>query len=149
MPPSGWTKFNEDVREKYLNALREGNLKFASAKIAGVSYATVERYRAANEDFHKAERLAMAEANEQVEKVLFDMAKEGDLGAMKMWLHAHEKSTYNDKKVLEVDATPAAVEASKANALAAVADLQRALADRHAEIAELEQPIDAGEATYD
>ena len=152
MPPAGWTKFDEDRREAYLNALRDGNLKHASARIAGVSYKTIERYRAANEEFHKDERIAQAEASEQVEKVLHDMALEGDLGAIKIWLHAHAKSTYNDKKELTIDATPAALEASKANALASVADLQKVLAERHAEMAELEsgpKVINVGEATID
>lgn len=154
MPPAGWTKFDEERRAAYLNALREGSLKFEASKKAGVSYATIERYRAANEEFHKEERLAQAEANEEVEKVLRQMALEGDLGAMKMWLHAHAKSTYNDKKVLEIDATPEALEASKANALAAVADLQKVLAERHAELQAIEngperEVIDVGEATID
>lgn len=145
MPPAGYTKFDAAAQERYLDALRSGDLKFAASKKAGVSYKTIERYRAANEEFHKEERLAMAEAVEEVEKVLHDMALEGDLGAMKLWLHAHAKSTYNDKKELTIDATPAAVEASKANALAAVADLQRALAERHAEL----QAIEAGPEIID
>lgn len=137
MPPLGYSKFGEEEQELYLNSLRSGNLKHASARKAGVSYRTILRYKQVNEDFATQERMAMGEALEEVEKVLHDMALEGDIGAIKMWLQAHGRSTYNDKKVVELDATPAAVEASKAEALARVADLQKTLAERHADLQQI------------
>lgn len=124
------TKFDEAARAKYLQHLREGNLKMESARLVGVSYRTVERRRADDDGFRKDEEIALAEAREGVEKVLRDMALEGDLGAIKMWLTAHDRSTYGDKKQVEIDATPAAVELSQADALARIAELQNTLEKR-------------------
>ena len=62
--------------------------------------------------------------------VATDMAQQGDLGAIKMWLTAHDRSTYGDKKQVEIDATPAAVELSQNDALARIAELQATLEQR-------------------
>jgi hypothetical protein len=124
------TKFDEETRALYIDELRKGNLKMESARRVGVSYRTVERRRADDDSFRKAEEHALAEAREGVEKVLRDMALEGDLGAIKVWLTAHDRSTYGDKKQIELDATPNAVALSQADALAAVAELQSTLEKR-------------------
>lgn len=133
MPPADGdhpnTKFNAAKRQEYLNNLRSGSLKFEAAKRAGIGYRTVQRRRADDDEFRTEERLAEAERDEEIEKVLRDMALEGDLGALKMWLAAHNRS-YANRQTVEVDATPAAVEASKAAALGKIADLQRTLAER-------------------
>lgn len=138
----GNTKFGPEKREEYLGYLRSGNLKFESARLAGISYKTVERRRKMDEEFVEDERRALAEAREGVEKVLYDMAAQGDLGAIKMWLTAHDRSTYGDKKTLEVDATPAAVELSHNQAMAKVAELQATLAERRLALAADDDVID-------
>lgn len=132
-------KFDEALRETYLEHLRAGNLKFESARLCGIAYSTVERRRKNDPEFVEAEQLAMAEAREGVEKVLHSMALQGDISAIRMWLSAHDKSTYADKKTVEIDATPAAVELGKAEAIAAIADLQRTLAERSAQL-QLDDP---------
>ena len=128
------TKFNQKKREEYLAALREGSLKFEAAKRVGIGYRTVQRRRADDEDFKRDERLAEAERDEEIEKVLRDLALQGDISALKMWLAAHNRS-YASRSTVEVDATPAAVEVSKAVALGKIADLQRELAERHERLA--------------
>ena len=152
MPPKSDkpnTKFDAEARAVYLEELRSGNMKMASAEVAGVSYRTVERRRADDDGFKDDERLAMMYALEGKEKVLSRMADEGDLGAMKMWLHAHGKSTYNDNKTVTLDATPAAVEMSQNDALAAVAEMQTELAYRHARLLESGDIIDVEEVLPD
>jgi len=129
-PAHGNTKFDDAARRKYLDSLRRGNLKFESARKAGVSYRTVERRRDIDDEFRAEESRAMAEAREGVEAVLFDMAQQGDLGAIKMWLTAHDRSTYGEKRQVQVDATPAAVALGQADALARVAELHTVLAER-------------------
>lgn len=127
-------KFDEALRAQYLEHLRAGNLKFESARLCGIAYSTVERRRKNDPDFVEQEQWAMAEAREGVEKVLHSAALQGDMAAIRMWLSAHDKSTYADKKTVEIDATPAAVELGKAEALTAIADLQRTLAERSAQL---------------
>jgi hypothetical protein len=130
MPPGRPHKFTPDLQERYLTSLREGNLKFESARMVGVSPSTVRKLRKDDDEFAEAEAQAMAEAREGIEKILYGMALEGDLGAIDRWLKAHDSSTYGAKAALLVDATPAAVELGKADAMARVAELQRTLAER-------------------
>lgn len=129
-------KFDEDRRATYLDSIRKGNLKFESARLVGVSYRTVQRYRNDDDGFRLEEEHAMSEAREGIEKVLYDMAMQGDISAIKMWLTSHDRSTYGDKQVIEIDATQAAVTMSANDALAAVANLQVELAERHARLLE-------------
>jgi len=132
-------KFDKAAQAVYLDSLRSGNLKHESARMAGVSFDTVKRRRKADPDFAEQELLAMEEAREGIEKVLYDMARQGDISAIKMWLTAHDRSTYGQKQTVEIDATPAAVELGKAEALTAIADLQRTLAERSAQL-QLDDP---------
>lgn len=140
-PDAPNTKFDAKLRRLYLEHLRKGNLKFEAARLVGVSYRTVERRRADDEEFRLAEQHAMAEAREGVEKVLHQMALEGDLGAIKMWLTAHDRSTYGDKRKVEIDATPEAVALGQADALARIAELQRTLAERQQRLALDDDPV--------
>ncbi len=123
-------KFDAYARDVYLDSLRHGNLKGESARMAEVSYRTVERRRRDDDDFAEDEKYAMMEAREGVEKVLYEMALDHDLGAIKLWLRAHDRSTYGDKTVIELDATPNALALSQNDALAKVAELQITLAQR-------------------
>jgi hypothetical protein len=131
----GRVRFDEEARRTYLDSLRSGNLKYESARLAGVSYRTIQRRRTDDPEFVEEERHALAEAREGVEKVLFDMARQGDLGAIKEWLKAHDRSTYGDKQVHEIDATPAALELSQNEALGRIADLQRTIEERKRNLA--------------
>jgi hypothetical protein len=124
-------KFDEKLRSKYLDYLRAGNLKFESARLCGISHRTVQRRMNDDPDFAEAVSHAMSEAREGVEKVLHDMALQGDISAIKMWLTAHDRSTYADKKTVELDATPAALELSRNEAMARISELQLELEQRH------------------
>lgn len=137
MPPKkkapkehGNTKFDAALRADYLRYLRNGNLKYESARLCGISYETVEYRRKDDQEFRAAEVRAMSEAREGVESVLHDMARQGDISAIKMWLTAHDRSTYGDKRTVEVDATPAALELGMVDAYARIAELQTELAKR-------------------
>jgi len=123
-------KFTPEKQQEYFRYLRSGNLKYESARLTGISYRTVEERRKADPEFKEAEQHAMAEAREGIEKVLFDMAGQGDISAIRLWLSAHDKSTYADKKTIELDATANAVELSRNEAISKIADLQATLAAR-------------------
>ena len=145
MPPKSDkpnTKFTAEVRERYLDSLRSGNLKNESARLVGVGYRTVQRHRADSDEFREDEQQALAEAREGIEKVLYEMALEHDLGAIKIWLTAHDRSTYGDKTTIEIDATDKAVELSQNVALSQVADLQKTLIERRKRLLETGDIID-------
>lgn len=124
------TKFTPEVRERYLEYLRAGNMKYEAARLVGIHPVTVERRRKDDPEFRAAEVRALDESVEGVEKILRDMALQGDIGAIKMFLAAHKRNTYGDRKTFEIDATPAALELGKAEAYAKIAELQTELAKR-------------------
>lgn len=144
-PDAPNTKFDEAARSVYIDHLRKGNLKYESARLAGVSYRTVQRRREDDDEFKAEENHALAEAREGIEKVLYDMAKQGDISAIKMWMTAHDRSTYGDKKTIELDATPAASQMSADAALAAVAGLQLELESRRSRLLESGDVIEVSE----
>jgi len=127
-------KFTEEVREAYLSSIRSGNMRNESARIAGISYRTVERRRKNDPEFASDELRAFDEANEGVEKVLRDMALQGDISAIKMWLASHKRSTYGQKTQVQIDATDNAVQLGQAGALGKIADLQASLSARRLEL---------------
>jgi hypothetical protein len=96
-------KLAGEAGKKYLAALERGDLPHAAAKRAGVHMETVYRYRRSNPDFKTKEKWAMAAAREEIERVIYDLALQGDLSAAKMWLQAHDRATYGDRKTVEHD----------------------------------------------
>jgi hypothetical protein len=135
-------KFTDDVRKKYLDSVRSGNMKFESARLSGVSMKTIERRRRNDPEFREDEARAFDEANEGVEKVLRDMAMLGDISAIKIWTTSHMRATYGQKSTIEIDATDKAVEMSKANALGSIANLQATLEKRRLELESENAPTD-------
>ena len=133
-------KFTEEVREAYLSSIRSGNMRNESARIAGISYRTVERRRKNDPEFASDELRAFDEANEGVEKVLRDMALQGDISAIKMWLASHKRSTYGQKTQVQIDATDNAVQLGQATALGKIADLQGTLEARRLELESEDAP---------
>ncbi|MEE9125346.1 MAG: hypothetical protein V3U14_12785 [candidate division NC10 bacterium] len=137
------TKFNEAARKRYLDSLRGGTLKIDSAKKAGVSYKTVIRRRDADTEFRELEELALMEAREIIESVIFELGRAGDLKAGLAYLAAHDRSTWGNKTTIEVDATPAAVEMSQNDALARIAELKGIAEGRRLALEEDDTIIDA------
>ena len=135
-------KFTEQVRDAYLSSIRSGNMRNESARIAGISYRTVERRRKNDPEFAADELRAFDEANEGVEKVLRDMALQGDISAIKMWLASHKRSTYGQKTQVQIDATDNAVQLGQVTALGKIADLQGTLAARRLELESEDGVID-------
>tara|TARA_R110000824_G_scaffold139731_3_gene305104 strand:- start:318 stop:755 length:438 start_codon:yes stop_codon:yes gene_type:complete len=141
-------KFTEEVREAYLSSIRSGNMRNESARIAGISYRTVERRRKNDPEFASDELRAFDEANEGVEKVLRDMALQGDISAIKMWLASHKRSTYGQKTQVQIDATDNAVQLGQVNALGKIADLQASLSARRLELESDDGVIDVASEEF-
>ena len=141
-------KFTEAVRDAYLASIRSGNMRNESARIAGISYRTVERRRKNDPEFAADELRAFDEANEGVEKVLRDMALQGDISAIKMWLASHKRSTYGQKTQVQIDATDNAVQLGQVNALGKIADLQASLSARRLELESDDGVIDVASEEF-
>ena len=79
-------KFTAEVREVYLRALREGNGRYAAARIAGITWQTVARYVGKNPQF---------------EDEMTASIKEG-LNAVRMNLHNEALSPGNGRLALDM-----------------------------------------------
>jgi len=135
-------KFTAAKRAKYIQLLRNGGFKFDSANKIGISYRTIQRRMADDDEFKEDIALAMMESFEKKEMILSEMADERDLGALKMWMTAHGRSTYGDRQVLQIDATKGAIEMTANVALAKVSELHGILAEREARMIESGDIID-------
>lgn len=98
-------KFTAEVRQQFLQCLREGMLKQAACEACNIGYRTFQRYMAADPEFRVEVEAALAYAREKVEHVLYEAALQGEPWAVKMWLSAHDKSTYGDRIQVEKTVT--------------------------------------------
>lgn len=133
--------FDDAAKAAYCAALRAGLLKREAARQTGFSYQTVRNHLQNDPDFAEAAADAHAEATESVETVLYDLAKQGDLSAIRMWLKAHDRDTYGEDQKLTIDATEAAVQLSANQAFAKIAELRTELERRAQRIHDEESVI--------
>jgi len=117
-------------------------MKRTAARTVGVSYRTVERRRASDADFKWEMDNATREAAEPVEKMVYDLALQGDLRAAEMWTKAYASSNWRQLQRVEIDATPAAVELSRNQLDSRLAELQTTLSERRLSLAADDSVID-------
>ena len=136
MPPHhGNLRFDETKRERFLELLRTGHMKRTAARTVGFTYRTIERRRQHDPDFKWEMDNATREAAEPVEKMVYDLALQGDLRAAEMWTKAYASSNWRQLQRVEIDATPAAVELSRNQLDTRLAELQTTLAERRLSLA--------------
>ena len=105
------TKFDAIKREKYLDLLREGGRRQASAHAVGVDHKTVTKAMDSDPDFAAAVSLAEANANEIIENALFKSAKgywkgegeqrryyPGNVTAQQVWLYNRNPEKWKDAR---------------------------------------------------
>ncbi len=135
MPPHGNLRFDETRRERFLELLRTGHMKRTAARTVGVHYRTIERRRQHDPDFKWDMDNSTREAAEPVEKMVYDLALQGDLRAAEMWTKAYASSNWRQLQRVEIDATPAAVELSRNQLDTRLAELQATLTERRLNLA--------------
>lgn len=96
--PKGPWKFIDEVREVYLEALRQGGGRMSSAAIAGVSPNTVARYAEEHPEFR--EEIAFAElfAANLVEESLHASALKGNTIAQIFYLTNRSPERWQDRR---------------------------------------------------
>lgn len=94
-------KFTDNKKKEYLELLRHGGRRYASAKAVGVTPQTVNAHVKDNPEFAKAVDEAEMEANEQVEDALFMTATSGNVTAMQVWLYNRAPERWADKRQSE------------------------------------------------
>ena len=85
MPPAR-KKFTLAHQQKFLQHLREGMRRGATAELLGFSRMSVMNYIEDHPDFEKQVLDAEGEATEHVEEALFQAAVSGNVAACRAWL---------------------------------------------------------------
>jgi len=94
-------KFTDNKKDEYLELLRQGGRRYASAKAVGVTPQTVNAHVKDDPNFAKDVDEAEVEANEQVEDALFMTATSGNVTAMQVWLYNRAPGRWTDKRQSE------------------------------------------------
>lgn len=79
-------KFDAVKQAKYLRYLSQGHTKGTAAASIGVSYEAVRRFRKRTPGFAELESEAELSAHAEVEKSLYNLAKQGHITAIIFWL---------------------------------------------------------------
>lgn len=103
MPKKGQlAKLDTIKKEKYLELLREGGRRGASAKVVGVHRHTIANHMKKDKAFAKAVSEAEMDANEIIEDAMFEAARSGNTTAMQVWLYNRCPDRWADRRRYEV-----------------------------------------------
>jgi hypothetical protein len=97
-----FAKFGDKKRDAYLQALRDGNHRYTSARSVGVSAELVRLYRKEFPAFAEEEQQAEAEACGRVEDALFQAALTGNVTACQVWLYNRAPERWKDQRNLKL-----------------------------------------------
>jgi len=91
-------KFTDKKKKEYLDLLRDGGRRHASARSVGISPWTAVNHMNEDEEFRNEVELAEMEANERVEDALFMAAESGNVTAIQVWLYNRAPDRWTDKR---------------------------------------------------
>lgn len=91
-------KFNATKRAAYLEKLKEGGRRGASAQEIGIVYETVRAHLHSDPAFKIAVEDAEMEANELVEDALREAALAGNVVACQVWLYNRDPERWKDRR---------------------------------------------------
>lgn len=91
-------KFTDERKRAYLDLLRAGGRRHASARSIGISPWTVVNRMNADPKFAAEVERAEMEANEQVENALYEAALSGNVVAIQVWLYNRMRERWADRR---------------------------------------------------
>jgi len=115
-------KFTDERKRAYLDLLRQGGRRHASARSIGISPWTVVNRMNADPKFAEEVERAEMEANETVESALFEAAQSGNVVAMQVWLYNRMPERWRDKRAATAVAQAFAASNSELEAVRARAE---------------------------
>lgn len=101
-PPNKVLKFDARKKEEYLELLRAGGRRHASARAIRIDPGTVVNHRREDPDFDAACELAEMEADDEVEDALRMAAISGNVTAALAWLYSRRPERWKDERRHEV-----------------------------------------------
>lgn len=93
--------FDATAKKRYCLLIARGRRPASAAHDIGFSLATIKSHLKRDESFAELYTSSAMLANERVEEVLYDKATDGDLGAIKEWLHNRAPDEWKDQKVIQ------------------------------------------------
>lgn len=97
--------FNQAAKDRYLTLIARGRMPRMAAEDIGFTWGTIRRHLKEDADFAEAMDEAQRRALEPIEEVLYDMALERDLGAIKEVLHNRAPEDWRDARVVQQQIT--------------------------------------------
>lgn len=95
-------KFDANKKAAYLELLRTGGRRMASARAVGINPRTVEKHMRRYPGFAQLLSEAEMEANEFIENALYKAAREGNVTAIQVWLYNRAPSRWKDQRNMKV-----------------------------------------------
>ena len=115
-------KFTEERKRAYLDLLRQGGRRHASARSIGISPWTVVNRMNSDPKFAAEVEKAEMEANETVENALYEAALSGNVIACQVWLYNRMSERWKDKRAAAAIAMAGAVSGTDLQAARARAE---------------------------
>src|SRR3990167_9737521 len=94
-------KFNAQRKGAYLELLRQGGRRHASARQVGVTPVTVWHHMKIDPEFEKAVHVAEMEADDEVEDALRMAAVSGNVTATLAWLYSRRPERWRDMRSIK------------------------------------------------
>lgn len=95
------TPFDELAKKRYLISITRGRPPRTAAEDMGFAWKTVQKHIKADLEFAQEFESALVLVNESVEEALLDQARDGNLGAIKEWLHNRQPDRWTDSRVID------------------------------------------------
>ena len=127
------SRTTQKQRDRFIGARKAGATVGEACEAAEFSRDQYHHLRRTDEDFQLAWEDAEDFRNEKVEKVVLDLALEGDLKAALEWLKVHRKR-WKPMTHLTLDATDNLVQVTRNQAIANIAELGKALEQRRRQL---------------
>lgn len=96
-------KFTDEVRDEYLDQLRNGSRRMTAARNIGLDPSTPRNYAREHPEFADQVRESELESYEQVEDALFMAASSGNVTACIFYLTNRQPDRWQDRRVPKVE----------------------------------------------
>lgn len=92
--------FDDDMKDAFCAQVAQGLNPRTAAEVCGFTWKTVKKHLEQDIAFADAMAEATASATAKIEDKLYEEAAEGNLGAIRMWLHNRASDRWRDEQVL-------------------------------------------------
>ena len=96
-------KFDALKKKKYIELIKQGGRRIASAHAVGISHQTFCNHMKKDRAFKRAVSEAETQVNQLVEDALYQAALNGNVVAIQIWLYNRAPNQWRDMRSLKID----------------------------------------------